>query len=173
VCRRLGNDSVTVTGLAPPKWHLSPRQVETLQHLLAGRSEKEVAIALGRSVHTVHVYVKEIYGRFGVQSRAELLARFVPVLPTPLLVELIRGGRLQSRPATVGVWMWLCAGTGRSASGHSGGDGRSPPDATPSPPEGAVALTRRRSQGADGRGAVVCGRRSRPNRCRRFSSSMT
>ena len=53
---------------------LSPRQAETLNLLLQGQSEKQVARALGVSVHTVHVYVKALYRRFGVSSRAELLA---------------------------------------------------------------------------------------------------
>jgi DNA-binding CsgD family transcriptional regulator len=32
---------------------------------------------LGISRHTVHDYVKSVYRRFGVSSRAELLARWV------------------------------------------------------------------------------------------------
>jgi DNA-binding CsgD family transcriptional regulator len=57
-------------GLADP-------ERETLDKLLKGRSEKEVAAELGRSVHTVHSYVKRIYRRLGVTSRAELLALFL------------------------------------------------------------------------------------------------
>ena len=56
---------------------LSPRLGQTLTCLLAGHSEKEAAQQLGLSPHTVHVYVKELYRRFGVSSRAELLARHV------------------------------------------------------------------------------------------------
>ncbi len=56
---------------------LSPREQETLTHLLAGASEKEVAARIGRSRHTVHSYVKKIYRQFGVTSRAELLSIFV------------------------------------------------------------------------------------------------
>jgi len=54
---------------------LSPRLAQTFGHLLAGQSEKEVAGALQLSPHTVHVYVKALYRRFNVSSRAELLAR--------------------------------------------------------------------------------------------------
>lgn len=54
---------------------LSPRQEQTLRHLLGGDSEKQVARKLELSQHTVHVYVKAIYRRFGVSSRAELLAK--------------------------------------------------------------------------------------------------
>ena len=56
---------------------LSPRQQQTLSRLLAGDSEKQIALRLDRSRHTVHVYVKQLYKRFGVCSRGELLARFV------------------------------------------------------------------------------------------------
>ena len=56
---------------------LSPRERETLEHLLAGASEKEVAVLLHRSRHTIHSYVKRIYRQLGVRSRAELLAIFV------------------------------------------------------------------------------------------------
>ena len=56
---------------------LSPRLGQTLDCLLAGQSEKQAAHQLGLSPHTVHVYVKTLYRRFGVTSRAELLARHV------------------------------------------------------------------------------------------------
>jgi len=58
-----------------PVGELSPRQEQTLRHLLDGNSEKQVARKLELSQHTVHVYVKALYRRFGVSSRAELLAR--------------------------------------------------------------------------------------------------
>ena len=56
---------------------LSPRERETLQSLLAGDSEKQAAMKLGLSQHTVHVYVKKLYRKFGVCSRGELLAKWV------------------------------------------------------------------------------------------------
>lgn len=54
---------------------LPPRLQETLRHLLNGDSEKQVAIKMQLSRHTVHVYVKALYKRFDVNSRAELLSR--------------------------------------------------------------------------------------------------
>jgi DNA-binding CsgD family transcriptional regulator len=54
---------------------LSPRQEQTLRHLLNGDSEKQVARKLDLSHHTVHSYVKALYRRYGVSSRAELLAK--------------------------------------------------------------------------------------------------
>ena len=56
---------------------LSPRERQTLELLLAGNSEKQIAARLAISRHTVHVYVKSLYKRFGVNSRPELLARWV------------------------------------------------------------------------------------------------
>jgi len=60
---------------------LSPRMRQTLERLLAGDSEKEIAARLGLSPHTVHVYVKTLYRRFDVCSRGELFARFVRRAP--------------------------------------------------------------------------------------------
>jgi DNA-binding CsgD family transcriptional regulator len=71
---RLGEPSVT---------DLPPRQRDVLICLLGGDSEKQVALRLGISRHTVHDYVKSLHARFGVASRGELLARcraFWPVL---------------------------------------------------------------------------------------------
>jgi DNA-binding CsgD family transcriptional regulator len=61
----------------PPAEPLSPRQRQTLELLLAGNAEKQIAARLDISRHTVHVYVKSLYRCFGVCSRAELLARWV------------------------------------------------------------------------------------------------
>ena len=54
---------------------LSPRMRDTLQLLLAGDSEKEVAAKLKLSPHTVHIHVKNVYKRLSVCSRGELMAK--------------------------------------------------------------------------------------------------
>ena len=69
--------SAGANGAARVAADLSPRMRQTLDRLLAGDSEKEIAYRFGRSPHTVHVYVKKLYQRFGVCSRGELFARFV------------------------------------------------------------------------------------------------
>ena len=61
--------------IADPAATLPPRLTETLEGLLKGNSEKQIAFALGLSQHTVHHYVQALHKRFGVASRAELLAR--------------------------------------------------------------------------------------------------
>ena len=52
---------------------LTPRERDVLQHLLAGRAEKDIATALGATAQTVHTHVKNIYRKFDVSSRAGLL----------------------------------------------------------------------------------------------------
>jgi DNA-binding CsgD family transcriptional regulator len=56
---------------------LSPRLRQVLNLLLQGRSEKEVARACDLSKATIHEYVTALYERYGVHSRAELLALFL------------------------------------------------------------------------------------------------
>ena len=75
-CAMLGEqilDGKPISG-GPP---LSRRQRQTLELLLAGNAEKQIAARLSISRHTVHVYVKSLYKRFGVNSRPELLAKWV------------------------------------------------------------------------------------------------
>jgi DNA-binding NarL/FixJ family response regulator len=86
----LPHDAISVTAPAaaaapvpPPQTDprlddLSPRQRETLDYLLQGRSVKEAARAMHLSPHTVHLHVTALYKKFDVHSRAELLARFLP-----------------------------------------------------------------------------------------------
>jgi DNA-binding CsgD family transcriptional regulator len=61
----------------PDPLQLPRREKETLACLLEGDSEKQVATRLGVSSLTVHQYVKSLYRRFRVRSRAELLAYFL------------------------------------------------------------------------------------------------
>ena len=72
---QLGNTEHGVGAAAGLK--LPPRVRQTLEELLAGDQEKEIANRMGVSRHTVHVYVKQLYRKFNVSSRGELLARFV------------------------------------------------------------------------------------------------
>ncbi len=93
-CRLLG-EQIGRPGIRPGQG-LSPRMQQTLECLLAGDSEKQIAAKFGISQHTIHIYVKGLYRRYTVSSRAELLSRFVrqPVLaPTrPFFVEEIPPG---------------------------------------------------------------------------------
>ncbi len=53
---------------------LSPRLQQTLDALMTGASEKQIASQLGISPHTTHQYVKMLFRRFRVTSRPELMA---------------------------------------------------------------------------------------------------
>lgn len=61
----------------PSPSELPPRQREVLRCLLEGDGDKQAAVRLGISRFTVNVHTKAIYRHFGVQSRAELLARWL------------------------------------------------------------------------------------------------
>lgn len=55
-----------------------PRERQVLLYLIAGDSTKQIAAKLGLSHHTVGDYVKVIYRRLRVSTRAELLRLFMP-----------------------------------------------------------------------------------------------
>jgi DNA-binding CsgD family transcriptional regulator len=71
---------------------LSPRERETLRHLLTGTTEKEIAAGMGLSIHTVHQYVKRIYAQFGVTSRNALLLQCLSLGGSPKHTESRRDG---------------------------------------------------------------------------------
>lgn len=80
LCKVIGAHVTGVNGHSPSVadgFDLAPRLRQTLEFLVAGDSERQVALKLKISQHTVHVYVKQLYKRFGVNSRGELLARFI------------------------------------------------------------------------------------------------
>ena len=56
---------------------LSPRLRQTLEGLLAGKSDKQIAARLGIGKTTVHDHVASLYRRFGVEARGELMAYFL------------------------------------------------------------------------------------------------
>jgi DNA-binding CsgD family transcriptional regulator len=62
---------------------LSPRCREVLLHLLSGDSRKQVAHKLHISEHTVSDHIKFLHRHFGVSSRGELMAKFLPSARKP------------------------------------------------------------------------------------------
>lgn len=66
---------------------LTARQRQTLELLLDGLSEKQVARAMGVKLSTVHSYVVELHRHFDVSSRGELMSYFVKRTPKPLADE--------------------------------------------------------------------------------------
>ncbi len=60
-----------------PEVGLSPREEEVLRLLAKGHRSKEIADELGVGIGTVNTYVRHIYEKLHVRSRAEAVARFV------------------------------------------------------------------------------------------------
>ena len=87
---------------ADPTAELPPRLVQTLDGVLRGDSEKQIAFALGLSQHTVHNYIRALHSRFAVSSRAELIAKATEDRAdfTPKLTVTVRStrGRGESVP---------------------------------------------------------------------------
>jgi DNA-binding CsgD family transcriptional regulator len=61
----------------PSPADLPPRVRQVLRCLLEGDGDKQTAARLGLTRHTVNQYAKAIFRHFGVESRTELLARWV------------------------------------------------------------------------------------------------
>jgi DNA-binding NarL/FixJ family response regulator len=68
-----------VTREAEPKDHRAPRltrrELDVLNLLVEGRRQKEIAELLVISQKTVATHIQNLLGKFGVHSRAELIAR--------------------------------------------------------------------------------------------------
>jgi DNA-binding CsgD family transcriptional regulator len=58
-----------------PRARLSPRARATLDVLVTGATDKEIAAQLAISPHTVRQYVKAILKAYGVSNRGQLIAR--------------------------------------------------------------------------------------------------
>ncbi len=83
-------------GASPSLSRLAPRLRQVLCCLFEGDSEKQVAVRVGISPHTVHEYVRRLYQSFQVSSRGALLAHCAPLLP--LLQATGRGAPGSARP---------------------------------------------------------------------------
>ena len=63
---------------------ISERELEVLQLLADGRTNKEIAQALYISINTVKSHLKSIYGKLGVNNRREAVsqARLLHLIPS-------------------------------------------------------------------------------------------
>jgi LuxR family maltose regulon positive regulatory protein len=73
--RRLSSVTSASHPLQPLIEPLSGRELEVLGLLANGLSNKEIANALVISLETVKKHLKNIYGKLGVHSRTEAVAR--------------------------------------------------------------------------------------------------
>ena len=61
--------------MATPNQYLSKREKEVVKFLLEGKSNKQIAFALGIADSTVEFHLKNVYGKLGVNSRAEAILK--------------------------------------------------------------------------------------------------
>jgi LuxR family maltose regulon positive regulatory protein len=54
---------------------LSERELEVLQHIAEGRTDREIADRLYLSLHTVKAHARNIYGKLGVNKRTQAVAK--------------------------------------------------------------------------------------------------
>jgi DNA-binding CsgD family transcriptional regulator len=54
---------------------LTAAQLAVVNHVLAGRTEAEIASLLDKSPHTIHTHLKAVFQRLQVHSRAELIVK--------------------------------------------------------------------------------------------------
>lgn len=64
-------------GLTVGEEPLGPMEQSVLLGLLAGKSEKQIALSIDRAISTTHNYVTALYRRFKVSTRAQLMALWV------------------------------------------------------------------------------------------------
>lgn len=60
---------------ASPRPALSPREMQIAVLVAQGLPTKAIAVRLGISIWTVATHLRRIYARFGVSSRAAMVAR--------------------------------------------------------------------------------------------------
>ena len=68
-------ESMTGSSQDPLLNQLSPREREVLSQLSNGRVEKEIALELQISVHTVHQHIRNVFEKLGVHSKIEAVLK--------------------------------------------------------------------------------------------------
>jgi len=76
ILERFNPDSVNLSMIFR-QWNLNHREEDIARLLLADRSNKEIAHALGLSLNTVKGYMKLLMRKLGVNSRAGIIANFL------------------------------------------------------------------------------------------------
>ena len=55
----------------------SPRETEVLRLIAEGKTNREIALGLGVTVHTVKFHLASVYRKLGVQNRTEAVVAFL------------------------------------------------------------------------------------------------
>ena len=71
---------------------LSGREKEVVNLLLQGKSNKQIALSLNISVRTVEFHLKNVYAKFQVSSRVELILALVNATGSFRNEELVTNG---------------------------------------------------------------------------------
>ena len=71
-----------------PDVQLTKREMEVLQHVLQGNSNKQIALSLDITVRTVEFHLKNIYAKFQVSSRIELILKLGHAIDVAKMEEL-------------------------------------------------------------------------------------
>src|SRR4030095_5212743 len=71
-----------------PDVQLSKRERDVLKLVLQGKSNKQIALSLAISVRTVKFHLKNVYAKFQVSSRIELLLKLGPATGAAKIDEL-------------------------------------------------------------------------------------
>jgi DNA-binding NarL/FixJ family response regulator len=77
VARRIISHFASTAYVADAEADLTPREAEVLSLIARGLRNAEVAAALGLTQHTVAGYVKSVYAKLGISSRAEAAQRAI------------------------------------------------------------------------------------------------
>jgi DNA-binding NarL/FixJ family response regulator len=64
--------------------HLTEREIDVLREVARGLTNKQIALALGISEHTVKFHVSSVYGKLGASNRTEAVRKgarrgFIPL----------------------------------------------------------------------------------------------
>lgn len=63
-------------------FHLTSREQQIAECLLAGKTAKESAQLLGLSIRTIESYVNTLKNKLGCQKRAELILKLLQLVPS-------------------------------------------------------------------------------------------
>ncbi len=58
-------------------WRLTERETEVMLHVFQGKTDKEIAMALGNSPRTVHHQMESVFRKLGVHTRGEAVRRLL------------------------------------------------------------------------------------------------
>lgn len=68
---------------------LSPRQLQILSLISEGYCDKEIARCLGMSARTVDSHLQRLYERYGVHTRAGMVAKWLLSGGIPVKVDAV------------------------------------------------------------------------------------